>query len=222
MEKKTTTPFYFILMLAFLLAFSSLVKAQKAADKMIAREDLIFFKGDSLNGFPLENDLIKCQQLADKPGVLLEYKYRLKQKEARFVKQKYHIDKLPYEIALEKNSPKKITEQQQHQFRQNNPPQLLAAACNNLDFESGNFTNWIGYEGYNEGTNNPLTAAVGPLNAPPTNLNNAETSCQYFAIISNGSVDPNMGITLTSPLGGNCARMGGENRNLGDANTTCA
>jgi len=98
---------------------------------------------------------------------------------------------------------------------------VLAAGCNNIDFESGNFTNWTGFEGYNENTTQPLTQAGGTLNPPPTNLNNAETSCQYYAIIANGSTDPNMGIVLTSPLGGNCARMGGENRNLGDANTAC-
>lgn len=99
---------------------------------------------------------------------------------------------------------------------------VLAAGCNNIDFENGNFTNWTGYEGYNENTTQPLTTVGGIINPPPTNLNNAETSCQYFAIIANGSTDPNMGIVLTSPLGGNCARMGGEKRNLGDANTTCA
>jgi gliding motility-associated-like protein len=222
MENKTTNPFLVILMLAFFFVFSLLGKAQKTANILIQKEDLIFFKGDSLNGFPLENDLNKCNQLANAPGALYEYKYILKQKEAKFVKQKYHLAKLPYEIALEKQQKKTLTDKQIQQYRQNNPPKPLAAACNNLDFENGNFTNWIGYEGYNEGTNNPLTTAVGPLGPPPTNLNNVETSCQYFAVIANGSTDPNMGITLTSPLGGNCARMGGENRNLGDANTACA
>src|SRR6185437_13618710 len=99
---------------------------------------------------------------------------------------------------------------------------VFAAGCNNIDFETGDFTNWTGFEGYNENTTQPLTQSGGTLNPPPTNLNSAETSCQYYAIIANGSTDPNMGIVLTSPLGGNCARMGGEKRNLGDANTTCA
>jgi len=216
------------LLLVFMLSliFSPLGKAQKADNGFVKQQDLTFFKGDSLNGFPLENEFTKCKQLEQKLGALYEYKYILKQKEAKFVKQKYHIDKLPYEIAEEKlrqqNTKQVITQQNQQVYRQNNPPQSLASSCNNIDFEDGNFTNWIGYEGYNEGTNNPLTTVVGPLGPPPTNLNSTEPTCNYFSIISNGSTDPNMGIVLTSPLGGDCARMGGENRNLGDANTTCA
>ena len=225
-NKQTTKTFYLILIFILSLVFSSSGKAQNAVNTNLTQEDLIFFKGDSLNGFPIENEFARCKQLEQSPGALYEYKYLLKQKESKFVKQKYHIDKLPYEMAEAKirqqNAKPVITEQVQQTYRQNHPPQTLASTCNNIDFEDANFTNWVGYEGYNEGTNNPLTPAVGPLGPPPTNLNNAETSCQYFAVIANGSTDPNMGITLTSPLGGNCARMGGENRNLGDANTTCA
>ena len=216
MENKTTNPFLIIFVLAFLFVFSLLGKAQKAAYNLVQKEDLIFFQGDSLNGFPLENDLIKCNQLTNKPGVLFEYKYLLKQREASFVKQKYHLDKLPYEIAQEKQQKKTITNQQLQQNRQNNPPKTLASGCNNLDFENGDFTNWIGYEGYNKGSNTPLSTVGGAIAPPPTNFNSAETSCNYFSIISGGT-DPNTAISLTSPLGGNCARLGGENRNYGDA-----
>jgi gliding motility-associated-like protein len=223
-NKKVTKTFYLILTLIISLIFSS-GKAQKASAGLLNKQDLVFFSGDSLSGFPLENEYNRCKQLEQSPGALYEYKYMLKQRETEFVKQKYHINKLPYEqdeLQLkEQNTKHVITAQQQQTYRQNNPPQPFASGCNNIDFEDANFTNWIGYEGYNEGTNNPLVTVGGALTPPPTNLNNAETSCQYFAIIANGSTDPNMGITLTSPLGGNCARMGGENRNLGDANTTC-
>ncbi len=228
MERNYKTTKAYSLLLAFILSFifsPLVVKAQKTDNKFVKQQDLIFFKGDSLDGFPLENEYNKCKQLESSSGALYEYKCVLKQREAQFVKQKYHINKLPYEIAEEKirqqNTKQVITEQKQQLYRQNNPPQVLASSCNNIDFEDANFTNWIGYEGYNEGTNTPLTTVVGPLGPPPTNLNSTEPSCNYFSIISNGSTDPNMGIVLTSPLGGNCARMGGENRNLGDANTTC-
>ncbi|HKC68507.1 MAG TPA: PKD domain-containing protein, partial [Bacteroidia bacterium] len=127
------------------------------------------------------------------------------------------IEKAKVNLPKEKQeTPKTVT------GKVNGGNSVFATGCNNIDFETGDFTNWTGFEGYNENTTQPLTPAVGPLTPPPTNLNNAETSCQYFAVISNGSTDPNMGIVLTSPLGGNCARMGGENRNLGDANTTCS
>ena len=215
-----TTKFSDLLFIVFTLLLGFSQMAQKADKGFVKQQDLIFFKGDSLNGFPIENEFIKCQKLAQSPGALYEYKYLLKRREAKFVKQKYHIDKLPYEIAQEKlreqNTKQIITQQKQQLYRKNNPPTPLASSCNNIDFEDGNFTNWVGYEGYNEGTNNPLTTVVGPIGPPPTNLNSAETSCNYFSIISNGSTDPNTGIVLTSPLGGNCARMGGENRNLAD------
>ena len=220
MKNKTITKsFYLGLVFILSFSFSHTGKAQKTANGIVKQQDLVFFKGDSLNGFPLENELNKCQQLAHKPGELYEYKNILKNKEANFVKQKYHIDKLPYEIAFEqemkRNEKSVITESQKQAYRQNNPaPQPLASTCNNLDFENGNFTNWNGYEGYNKGSNNPLATVVGPI-APPTNLNSAETSCNYFSIMTGGT-DPNTGISLTSPLGGNCARMGGENRNYGD------
>ena len=222
----TTKLSYAAVLLTFLMLCSQLLKAQSSRSSL-AKEDLVFFAGDSLIGFPIENEYAKCKQLEKTPGALYEYKYVLKQREARFVKQKYHIDKLPVEIATEKlrkqNTKPTITPQTQQAYRQDNPPRTLASSCNNIDFEDGNFTNWVGYEGYNESTNNPLTTVVGPLGPPPTNLNSAETSCQYFSIISNGSTDPNMGIVLTSPLGGDCARMGGENRNLANdpAYTTC-
>jgi gliding motility-associated-like protein len=219
MENKTTRPFFIIFVLAFLFVFSPLGKAQKAAYNLIQKEDITFFKGDSLSGFPLDEELNKCNQYVQKPGVLYEYKCVLKQKEAGFVKKKYNIGKLPFEIAFEqemqRNAKNIITESQKQAYRQNNPPpQPLASSCNNLDFENGNFTNWNGYEGYNKGSNNPLATVVGPI-VPPTNLNSAETSCNYFSIMTGGT-DPNTGISLTSPLGGNCARMGGENRNYGD------
>jgi len=144
----------------------------------------------------------------------------VKQGDNRIIKEKCYLPNDITEKQRQQSAKQVITQQQQQVFRLNNPPQTLASTCNNIDFEDNDFTNWVGYEGYNEGTNTPLTTVVGPLSPPPTNANSAETSCKYFAIINNGSTDPNTGIVLTSPLGGNCARMGGENRNLGDADAT--
>ncbi len=218
--------FCFLLFYVAWMSITNTVKAQLSGNNIIKQQDIVFFGGDSLNGFPLENAFNKYKQLANSAGALYEYKYILKQKEALFVKKKYNINKLSYEIGQEKdfkqNAKQIITPKEALVYRQNNPPTTLVSSCNNLDFENSNFTNWVGYEGYNEGTNNPLVTTVGPLGPPPTNLNSAETSCQYFSIIANGSTDPNMGIVLTSPLGGNCARMGGENRNLATANGGCA
>ena len=131
MENKTTQPFFIIFVLAFLFVFSSLGKAQKASYNLIQKEDITFFKGDSLNGFPLDEELNKCKQLAYKRGELFEYKNVLKQKEAGFVKKKYNIGKLPYEIAFEqevqRNEKSVITESQKQAYRlKTPPPQTLA------------------------------------------------------------------------------------------------
>jgi|GEM_PF-3124465 hypothetical protein len=90
---------------------------------------------------------------------------------------------------------------------------IAIAQPTNIGFDNGSFNGWVGYEGYNPNSNNPLVTVTGPI-TPPSNLNAAETACDYFSLVSTGT-DPNMGVPLVSPLGGYCARMGGENRNLG-------
>ncbi|HTA62100.1 MAG TPA: hypothetical protein VK835_06580, partial [Bacteroidia bacterium] len=182
--------------------------------------DCNFFGGDTLSGFPIETE-VDALLLKYKNCDYNELKTTIKNKEVTFIKNKYKIEKLPFELAEEKYN-------KTHQIQYNNPnkptnnskganPSPFASACGNLDFENGDFSNWIGYEGHNTNSNAALNlgGGTGPI-TPPPNLNSVETSCDYFAILNAGfGSDPLSGTTVPSPLGGNCARLGGENRNLG-------
>ncbi|HTA60920.1 MAG TPA: T9SS type A sorting domain-containing protein [Bacteroidia bacterium] len=91
------------------------------------------------------------------------------------------------------------------------------AQTTNIGFENGNFSGWSGYMGNNQNSNNPLVIVTGPV-TPASAMNPAETSCDYFSLHNTGQ-DPHSGLYLQSPLGGYCARLGGENRNIGYTGT---
>jgi gliding motility-associated-like protein len=178
-----------------------------------------FFGGDTLVGFPIE---------AEVDAILSKYKNydygelkaNIRNKEIAFIKNKYKIEKLPFELAQEIHSKElKASHTNSSNANRGTNPSTFASSCGNLDFEDGDFTGWQGYEGNNQNSNTPLTLVTGPI-LPPTNLNSAETSCNYFSILNTGT-DPISGATVPSPLGGYCARLGGENRNLGSGLGGC-
>ena len=85
--------------------------------------------------------------------------------------------------------------------------------------DSNDFSGWSGYEGNNQNSNAALTLVTGPIT--PNNLvNPGEYACSYFGLVNSGT-DPLMGFSLTSPLGGYAAKLGGEYRNLGQGSGGC-
>ena len=128
-----------------------------------------------------------------------ELKHYIYKKECEFVKHKYGIKKLPWEIVADQRTVQ--------------PQSVLVSACNNVDFENGNFGGWTGSEGYNANSTLPLTVTNAVI-APGAN-NSAETSCSYQTIMSGAGTDPYGGFTVVDPGGGSYScRLGGENLNL--------
>jgi gliding motility-associated-like protein len=168
--------------------------------------DCKYFSPDSLAGFPLEAEIDKLLPKQHSYSELTNVIYK---KEINFIKNKYKIIKLPFELAAEKNI-----------IHTNTP---LSAGCNNMGFDDTNdFTGWTGYEGNNSNSNAPLNLVTGPI-TPVAVYNPASTSCDYFSLISaTAGNEPLGGFPLASPLGGYAARLGGEKRNLGGNQTTCS
>lgn len=105
-----------------------------------------FFGGDSLDGF----DFTRNESLAEFDGIRMYSEFRafIFKKQAEFVKKKYNISALPFEIAA---AGKVIS-----------PPVTLTSACTNSDFENGDFTGWVTARGYNANSNAPLTVMASP------------------------------------------------------------
>ncbi|HEY4798402.1 MAG TPA: hypothetical protein VII99_04915, partial [Bacteroidia bacterium] len=150
-----------------------------------------FFGGDSLIGF----DFAKNAKESEKHGIKLykEFKVFMFREEAKFIKNKYKIDKLPYEIALE--NAKHV------------PPHVLAGSCNNLDLETGDFTGWVGGSGYNSNSNAPLTLQGTAYYA----TNQGVYDCSDLQLISSAYGNDPVGLFAgKDPNGGNwSARLGG-------------
>ena len=91
---------------------------------------------------------------------------------------------------------------------------VLNGPCNNVDFESGNFTGWIGAVGYNDNTLMPLTIASNGIST--LGLNSSEPTCSYHTLVTAaGGTDPYSLLPMLDPGGGNYAvRLGGENINI--------
>lgn len=85
--------------------------------------------------------------------------------------------------------------------------------CTNIDFETGNFTGWTAYEGYNSNSLSPLTSVVtglkpapnGAFNQPPsTGCSGWGNSGNRHTIVTSAlGNDAYGGFPVTSPLAGN-------------------
>jgi hypothetical protein len=148
-----------------------------------------FFKGDTLQGFDLNTGLLEVQK-AHVTGV--EIRSCIRKKELQFVEQKYHL-----------------TQRERKSVWPNPAP---ASGSTNLGFETGDFTGWTGFTGYNNNSNLPLTGQTqGLVNL---GLNSAETSCAAHTIVSQGT-DPYGGFPVINPgVGAFVCRLGGENYNV--------
>jgi hypothetical protein len=122
------------------------------------------------------------------------------QKEAAFVKQKYGIDELPYELSLKQNLHVKSLKA--------NP------SCSNVDFENGDFTGWIGGKGYNALSTNPLT--IFNTGVFTLGVDSPRKSCSYHTIVTNASGNDFYGnFPVQCPNGGvYSVRLGGDNVNV--------
>jgi gliding motility-associated-like protein len=114
-----------------------------------------------------------------------------------------------------------------HKYHLHNPVRpvvpvrsILTSACNNTDFESGNFSGWVGAVGYNINSLGPLTILSNGIST--AGINAPETSCSDHTIVTAASGnDPYSGLPMLDPGGGTFAlRLGGENVNI-QSNSPC-
>jgi gliding motility-associated-like protein len=156
-----------------------------------------FFAGDTLDGF----DIPACQQEALRASCgKTEVPSYIRAKEKAFVLAKYHLPNLVKPLLHVKS--------------------MLTSTCNNTDFESGNFSGWVGAVGYNNNSLGPLSILSNGIST--TGMNAPETSCSDHTLLTSASGnDPYSGLPMLDPGGGTYAvRLGGENVNI-QANSPC-
>src|SRR6185369_2207170 len=147
--------------------------------------------GDSMDGFDYES---ACNAaFLDNAKMYFEFRSFMFNAKVDFVKKKYHIQALPFEIAK--------------QNARYSPPNTVQASCNNADFETGDFTGWVGASGDNPNSNNFLNA----LGTAYYNINQNIYDCADLQMISAAyGPDPAGGFPGKDPNGGIwSARLGG-------------
>ena len=230
MVKKT------ILLLTFIMV-SNFIKAQDLNKKTYAKDvsieeirgNCVFYRQDSLAGFPFEANLEIAMKKFPLYMEVRNYMHRL---ENDFVSNKYHIAKDPYIAIKDIGGTVEITrnghkhaEGENEVTRNGNFNQTYSAnpACNNADWELGNFTNWTGSIGYNANTNTNLkVTTVGIVSGPNNSALNACYNEVIMSTVANdyygaAQIDPGGG-TYTCRLGGDQMNTGGFTCNLEDPN----
>ncbi|MCD6018337.1 MAG: Ig domain protein group 2 domain protein [Bacteroidetes bacterium] len=159
----------------------------------IVKKECTFFSGDSLKGF--EFDKIAGQLDNQNYKLYVEFRNMMYRSQCDFIKNKYNLSNFP-------NVPANL----QH----TEPPVIQASSCANLDFENGNFGNWVGSSGYNTNSNGNLTVpAAGAGTAIFTTNQNIYTCTDINLITSAYGNDP-LGFPGLDPNGGTySARVGG-------------
>ncbi|MFI5149298.1 MAG: SprB repeat-containing protein, partial [Bacteroidia bacterium] len=171
--------------LVLLSLFSPLAGAQTAGN-------YVFFKGDTLNGF----DYSAVQAEAVKHHIDgHDMRGFMSNKQKEFVITKYH---LPSSYFNRKSAPVNT---------------ILASACNNLDFSTGDYTSWTGGTGYNMNSQAALTVQTAAIST--TGVNSPETACSYHTLMNTGT-DPYSGLSTVAPGATWSCRLGGEWANLND------
>jgi len=157
-----------------------------------------YFGGDTLKGF----DVDACY----KEAIRLHYTGRdmplyLHQQEKKFVIAKYHLKTV-------------IGEPESHSWV--NVPNVLTSTCNNVDFENGDFTGWVGAKGYNNNSTAALRTTANGIFTVGSGLNSNVSSCAYHTLLSAaGGNDPYSGLPVVDPSGGTyAARLGGDWMNI--------
>ncbi|HXC06957.1 MAG TPA: SprB repeat-containing protein, partial [Bacteroidia bacterium] len=155
-----------------------------------------FFSGDTLDGFDLTRvytDMLSFSQSHHLSPV--EQTHYMFAKEKTFVNNKYHLAPPKHQS---------IT----HRTVHSNPS--LFATCNNLDFETGDYTGWTGAYGYNGNSSGPISVLSPTISS--LGLNSPEGSCSYHTIVTGAiGTDPYGLFPQLDPGGGSYAeRLGGE------------
>ena len=166
----------------------------------------IFYKGDTLDGF--DYDFWFNESKKENIQLMVEYQNYAHRQQDDFVKNKYHLEKLPWEIAKEKRLQNKIP---QSNYK------VAASACGNLDFEDGNLNGWVCSSGYNSNSNFPLTVPVAGIGTAFTGVNSGIYACQDVNIITSAftpSNDPIVSPVLDPSGGTTSVRLGGFHNNV--------
>ncbi len=155
-----------------------------------------FFGGDTLSGFDLNAEVKKA---VVEFRNISELKTYMAAKEIRFIRQKYNAPDFLLNLTDKPNAQKVTT------------PGILSSACNNVDFENGDFTGWTGSIGYNTNSNGPLVITGAGINT--LGMDSPEPSCSYHTLVSTGN-DPYSSLPMVDPAGGSYSvRLGGEDIN---------
>jgi gliding motility-associated-like protein len=173
------------LLFSLLLALTCAVAFSQVPAKFI------FFKGDTLDGFDVEKNYSEI--LSEGYDARDSYVLFHRRQDA-FVKSKY-----------------KMTQPSSAAGSSLPVVNMPTTPCNNLDFEAGSWSGWVGGYGYNQnaGALNVTNNAISTLG-----LNSAETSCSYHTLVNRGT-DPYSGLPMVDPGGGTyAARLGGEWMNI--------
>jgi gliding motility-associated-like protein len=192
MEKK------YLLSTIFTILFLNLLIAQN-------KSGFIFFSGDSLNGYDTEKnykDAVNYSLVHHLNKTELARYLYIRQNE--FIVAKYHM-----------NNTTKIKVIDPTAYR------MLTSACNNVDFENGDYTGWTGFIGYNSASGKPITVTGNGVQTLGTN--SSESSCSYHTLVTaGGGTDPFGAFSVIDPNGGTyAARLGGENINSVLINSSC-
>lgn len=161
----------------------------------------IYYKGDSLDGF--DYDYWYNEAKKENIQLMVEYQNFAHRKQDEFIKSKYHLEKLPWEIAKENWLLNHL---------QPNNYKVAASACGNLDFEDGNLNGWVCSSGYNTNSNANLTIPVGGLGTAFTGTNGSIYACNDVNIINAAftpSNDPIVSPELDPSGGTTSIRLGG-------------
>jgi hypothetical protein len=156
----------------------------------------LLFQGDTLKGFDSDSCYRSVLSRLKENGISRNEAIAfVRRKKQEFLRAKYHLNTSP-QTAISVGSGQK----------------LLSPYGNNLGFETGDFTGWIGGRGYNQHSTNSLTIYSSGLIS--LGANSPETGCSMQTPVNTGT-DPYGGFSMVDPNGGNWAvRLGGENVNL--------
>jgi hypothetical protein len=93
---------------------------------------------------------------------------------------------------------------------------VLTSGCNNMGFETGNFTGWTGYVGENNNSDSTLTLVTNGIAS--LGINSIDTSCSMFTLVNSAAGNDYYGaFPMLDPLPGGglwSLRLGGEHVNL--------
>ncbi|HXC05391.1 MAG TPA: hypothetical protein VNZ86_11605, partial [Bacteroidia bacterium] len=160
----------------------------------------VFYTPDTLQGFDVNTSYKDMQLYAQRNHLNpLEQLMYMRAHQEDFVEHKYGIVR---------KTKKAVT-----------VPPVVTTVCNNLGFETGDYTGWTGGVGYNFNSNTPLTITSPAIST--MGINYPEPYCAYHTLVTAAAGnDPYGAFPMLDPAGGTYAlRLGGEWINLNGPQT---